>query len=272
MARSGSKARGSRTTRYLGRKAIERLPGPVMELFGPAVLRAVDEAVERRWPNALERAAAVEAERPGAATPDLVKARVKDLNRRFRRELAAVGAATGAVAATPGLGTGVVASALVADVGWLALRATDLIMAIGAVHGHTEASVEERRAWVLSVLAFGDSAADEFTSLVEAVDIRILPDPERLTDGLGRAAGLASSDAVTVEAVRRVNANLASQLLTRYGSRRGAVALGKLLPLGIGAVWGASSTWALIRTVGRHADRFFGAYPLLRQLPAGGAD
>ena len=263
----------SRTRSYLGRKAIERLPGPVFDLFGPAVLRAVDEAVERRWQGALDRAAAIEAADPasvpGEPTPELVKARVKELNRRFRRELAAVGAATGAVAATPGIGTGLAASALVADVSWLALRATDLVMAIGAIHGHTDASVEERRAWVLSVLAFGDSAADEFTTLVDAVDIRILPDAERLTDGLGRAAGLAGSDAVTVEAIRRVNTNLASQVLTRYGSRRGAIALGKLLPLGIGAVWGASSTWALIRTVGGHADRFFREYPLPRQLPAG---
>lgn len=254
---------GSRTKRYLGRKAIERLPGPVMDLFGPAVLKAVDKAVEQRWEVALSRAADIEAERPNA-TAD---ARVRAVNRSFRRELAAVGGATGAVAATPGFGTGVAASALVADAAWLALRATDLIMAIGAIHGHTEATVEERRAWVLSILAFGDSAADEFSGLMEAVDIRILPDAERVADGLGRAAGLAGSDAVTVEALRRVNSNLAAQVLARYGTRRGAVALGKLLPLGIGAVWGASSTWALIRAVGGHADRFFDRYPLARSRP-----
>jgi len=35
-----------------------------------------------------------------------------------------------------------------------AARSADLILAIAAVHGHTEPSVEERRMWLLSVLAF----------------------------------------------------------------------------------------------------------------------
>lgn len=244
-------AKSSRTRRYLSRKAIERLPGPVLDLFGPAVLQAVDRAVEHRWQRALDTAA--------AADGDTVDRRVRSIGRRFRRELTAVGAATGAVAATPGLGTGAAASALVADVGWLALRATDLIMAIGAANGHTEATVEERRAWVLSVLAFGESAADEFAGLVQAVDIELVPDGDQLREGLGRAAGLASGDALTVDTLRRVNASLANQVAVRYGSRRGAVALGKLLPFGIGAAWGGASTWGLIRTVGRHAERFFDA-------------
>lgn len=243
----------SRTRRYLGRKAIERLPGPVLDLIGPAILKAVDTAVEQRWPRALEAAA--------AADGDTAEERSRSITRRFRRELTAVGAATGAVAATPGLGTATAASALAADVGWLAIRAADLIMAIGAARGHTEASVEERRAWVLAVLAFGESAPEEFENLISAVDIEILPDGDRLREGLGKAAGLASGDALTVDTLRRVNASLATQVTVRYGSRRGAVTLGKLLPFGIGAVWGGASTWGLIRGVGKNAERFFANGP-----------
>ncbi len=243
----------SKTKRYLSKKAFERLPGPMLDLIGPAVLAAVDRAVEQRWDRAIEAA--------NAADGETVEKRVRSVVKGFRRELATVGAATGAVAATPGMGTGVAASALVADVGWLALRATDLIMTIGAANGHTDATVEERRAWVLAVLAFGDSAADEFATLVDAVDIELLPDADRLRQGLAGAAGLASSDALTVESLRRVNSSLASRVVTRYGSRRGAVAFGKLLPFGIGAVWGGASTWALIRTVGSNAERFFAADP-----------
>lgn len=245
----------SKSKRYLSKKALERLPGPVLDLIGPAVLAAVDRAVESRWERAVEAAA-------NAATDgDTTKGRTRSITKSFRRELATVGAATGAVAATPGLGTGAAASALAADVGWLALRATDLIMTIAAAHGHTNATTEERRAWVLAILAFGDSAADEFATLVTAVDIEILPDGDRLRQGLGRAAGLAGSDALTVDSLRRVNANLAGRVVTRYGSRRGAVTFGKLLPFGIGAVWGGASTWALIRTVGSHAEQFFADYP-----------
>lgn len=264
----------SRTKRYLGKKAFKRLPGPVLDLVGPAVLAAVDRAVEQRWSRALD--AATQADAEGADRTSLDK-RLRSIIKSYRRELATVGAATGAVAATPGIGTSAAASALVADVGWLALRATDLIMTIGAVHGHTDATAEERRAWVLAVLAFGDSAADEFANLIDAVDIEIVPDRDRLKQGLGRAAGLASSDALTVDSLRRINASLASRVVTRYGSRRGAITLGKLLPFGIGAVWGGASTWALIRTVGSHAEQFFANYPVPprptrtgeRGLPAG---
>lgn len=217
--------------------------------MGPAVLQAVDRAVEQRWDRALDTAAQAEG--------DTVDQRVRSLTKKFRRELTAVGAATGAVAATPGLGTSAAASALLADVAWLALRATDLIMAIGAANGHTEATLEERRAWVLAVLAFGETASEEFDGLVEAVDIEIVPDHDRLRDGLGRAAGLAGGDALTVDTLRRVNASLAKQVVVRYGSRRGAITLGKLLPFGIGAAWGGASTWGLIRAVGRNAERFF---------------
>lgn len=260
MAKFSRTAKSSRTKRYLSRKAIERLPGPVLDLVGPAVLQAVDRAVEHRWDRALQAAAEAEGES--------VDDRVRSIARSFRRELAAVGAATGAVAATPGIGTGAAASALVADVAWLALRATDLIMAIGAANGHTDASLEERRAWVLAILAFGDSAAEEFGGLVEAVDIELVPNGDQLREGLGRAAGLASGDALTVDTLRRVNSSLASQVVVRYGSRRGAVTLGKLLPFGIGAVWGGASTWGLIRAVGSNAERFFASAPLGRARPA----
>ncbi len=219
--------------------------------MGKAVLVAVDKAVEDRW----ERAVRVAAEAEG----DTADERIRSISKSFRRELGAMGAASGAVAAAPGLGTAAAASALAADLGWFAMRATDLIMTIGAVHGHTESTVEERRAWVLAVLAFGGDAAEEFAGLIEAVEIEILPDGDRFREGLGRAAGLAGSDALTVDSLRRINSNLATKVAARYGSRRGAVALGKLLPFGIGAVWGGASTWALIRTVGSHAERLFAA-------------
>lgn len=260
----------SRTKRYLGRKAFERLPGPMLDLLGPAVLAAVDQAVEHRWDRAIEAAS--------AARGDTAEARVRSVIKRFRRELATVGAATGAVAATPGIGTGAAASALVADVGWLALRVTDLIMTIGAAHGLTDATLEERRAWVLALLAFGDSAAEEFAGIVQAIDIEIRPSEDRLRSGLGLVAGLAGSDALTVETLRRANANLAGRVVTRYGSRRGAVALGKLLPFGLGAAWGGATTWTLIRMVGASAARFFASFgdptlsiagPAGRGLPTG---
>jgi hypothetical protein len=50
-------------------------------------------------------------------------------------------------------------------------------------------------------------------------------------------------------------------LVRRYGSRRGMVALGRILPAGIGAVIGGSANYVAIRALARHADEFFARLP-----------
>ena len=246
----------SRTKKYLQKKAIERVPAPAMNAVGKAVLLAVDKAVEDRW----ERALGVAADAEG----DTVEEKVRSISKVFRRELSAMGAASGAVAAAPGLGTTAAASALVADLGWFAMRSTDLVMAIGAVHGHTNSSVEERRAWVLSILAFGEDAANQFSSLLSEIDTGALVGGERIS---ARLAGLAGGDAATLDALRRINTSLATKVVTKYGSRRSVLAVGKLLPFGVGAVVGGTANYGLIRVVGSQANRFFSDYRHLLPPP-----
>ena len=231
-----------------------------MNLIGKAVLQAVDKAVEQRWDRALRLAEQAEGE--------TVEQRVKSVSRRFRRELTAMGAASGAVAATPGLGTSAAASALIADLGWFAMRSTDLVMTIGAVYGYTDSTVDERRAWVLSVLAFGEEAADRFVGLLDEVggskdNALVAVGGEQLT---ARLAGLAGGDAATLDALKRINTSLATTVISRYGSRRSVLAVGKLLPFGVGAAFGATANYGLIRVVGTQSQRFFTAYRGLRPL------
>lgn len=239
----------SRTKRYLQRKAVERVPTPVLDVVGKAVLKGVDKAVEERW----DRARRVAAEAKGSTVDE----KVRSISKRFRRELAAMGAASGAVAGAPGIGTGAAVSALAADLGWFAMRATDLIMTIGAANGYVDSTAEERRAWVLSILAFGERAADQFAELVAEVDAGVAIGGERVS---ARLAGLAGGDAATLDALRRVNASLATTVVNKYGSRRTIVAVGKLLPFGIGAVVGGSANYALIRVIGSQTSNFFAGY------------
>ncbi|MGH1493085.1 MAG: EcsC family protein [Acidimicrobiales bacterium] len=244
----------SRSKKYLQRKAIERIPAPALNMVGKAVLQGVDKAVEDRW----ERALRVAAEAEG----DTVDKRVRSISKRFRRELSTMGAASGAVAAAPGLGTSAAAAALIADLGWFAMRSTDLIMAIGAAHGMTDSTVDERRAWVLSVLAFGEEAAEQFSTLLSEIDAGALIGGQQLT---ARLASLAGSDAATLDALRRINTSLAATVISKYGSRRSLLAVGKLLPFGIGAVVGGSANYGMIRVVGSQANRFFNSYGLLME-------
>ncbi len=261
----------SRIKKYLQKEAIERVPEPALDMLGKAVLKGIDKAVEERWGSALERAA--------EADGNNVDDRVGDVLQSFRRELTVVGAATGAVAAAPGLGTATAAGALAADLGWFAMRATDMIMTIGALHGHTESSIEERRAWVLAVMAFGEQAAREFSTLVAQLDPEAGPAKGAgvgtMLDKAGdaasaRGATMFGGDMAAVEALRRINTNLAAEVVKKYGTRRSALAAGKLLPFGIGAVVGGSANWAFVRAVGKQSVRFFRDVPTVPRFGQSG--
>ena len=132
-------------------------------------------------------------------------------------------------------------------------------MTVGAVYGYTDSTAEERRAWILSILAFGEEAAEEFAALVGAIGITRLARDNSIGSAM---AGVVGGDAMTVDALRRVNSRLATHVVARYGSRRGAVTLGKLLPFGIGAVVGGGATWTMARAVAKHCRGFFDRYHL----------
>lgn len=209
-----------------------------LERSAGAIIQAgVDQVVTSRWDDAQRRA---------AATTGTRRERVDQLVQQFSRELAVMGAVTGGAAAAPGVGTVVTLSSAAAELGWFTLRAGDLILAIASVHGHTEPSVEERRAWVLSILAFGNSASKMLT---------------RLAGEAGKGIGGKATARVPTEVLLRVNKRLGRTIVTKYGSKRGAIALGRALPLGIGAAIGGVANYGLIRVIGKQADQFFAQLP-----------
>ncbi len=218
--------------------SADMIPAPVLEAIGKGMVEGVDKAVTKRWQRALDRA---------AETHGTTEQRIAEVYQAFQKELTAAGAATGAAAATPGIGTAAAASWLSADVVWLALRSADLIMTIAAIHGHTDSTVDQRRAWVLSILAFGDEAAVEFGTLVEQMNI-----------GTSASAGMR----MPLEVIERVNTSLGSHVLTKYGTRRGIATVGRLLPFGIGAVIGGGANFTMTRNLAKHADAFFRNAPL----------
>ncbi|MCP3989081.1 MAG: EcsC family protein [Actinomycetia bacterium] len=241
---------------YVHRKAFERAPAPLLDAAGRAILAAVDRAVDQRWDRALVRA--------HEASGETLDERLKAVTKTLSRELVSLGAATGAAAAAPGLGTAGAVSMLVAEVGWFGLRATDQIMTIGALYGRVESTPDERRAWVLSVLAFGEQAAEEFVNLLGEVDHEVAMRSGKVAVVL---AGIMQGDKATVDTLRRVNTMLAARVMAKYGSNRGMVTLGRLLPFGVGAVIGGGVNWTLSRALTRQSRRFFDGYHLLVTPP-----
>ncbi len=203
------------------------------------LLGTIDEVSSNRWDAAVKRAADL----PGDIRPIKVKA----LTDSFAREVGAAGAAAGAVAAAPTIGTTATLLTATAELAWFTARAGDLILTIAALHGRPDPTVEERRAWVLALLIYGGSARDE----------------------VARAVNEASTGIVTATADRRLplaslqllNRTMSKVLFRRYGTRRGVAALGRLIPLGIGAAIGASANYVAIRSLARHADEFFARLP-----------
>lgn len=203
-----------------------------------SVLASIDEVSSQRWEAATRRADAL----PGTIRPEKITA----LTDSFSRELGAAGAAAGAAAAAPTVGTAATLLATTAELGWFTARAGDLILTIAALHGHPDPSVDERRAWVLAVLIYGSSARDGFARAVNEASTGLSP------------VGNRRLSMATLQTANRV---MARSLLRRYGSRRGLIALGRTLPIGIGAVIGGSANYLAIRTLARHADEFFARLP-----------
>lgn len=205
--------------------------------FAEVFMGGVDKASEARWEAAVQRAAAL----PGSIRP----AKVQALTNQFARELATVGAATGAAAATPLVGTTATIMASTAELAWFTARAGDLVLTMAALHGRTAPTLDERRAWVLAVLIFGSSAREGFASAAHQMGLEL--------EGPNSKVPLAS--------LRAINNVLGSSLMRRYGARRGVIALGTALPLGIGAMVGGSANYAAVKALARNADRFFSRLP-----------
>lgn len=147
---------------------------------------------------------------------------LKRLDRQYRLTIAGSGAAVGASAIVPGVGTaaGVALSAAQAVA---TLEATMLyVLSYAEATGVEVGDVDRRRVLLMAVL-LGESG----TRLVE----KVLGDSDEHWGALV-AHGLPA------EVVRQVNAQLRGKFLARYGVASTAVALARLLPFGAGAVVG----------------------------------
>jgi hypothetical protein len=244
------------TKKYIEKTATQRIPTPVLDAAGRALIEGIDRAVDFRWERAQQTALLTE----GLTAHQQSRA----IALPIRKSMTALGAAAGATAASPGVGTSVAVGTLVAELTVVALKTTDMVMTIGAAYGHVDASPEERRAWVLAVMAFGDDAAGEFATLARDMGLRNTEKGLQRSDHAigvaGEALGGGAGQMATIDALRRINLSLVSLVLKKWGTRRGAATIGKLLPFGIGAVVGGSANFFMIREFAKQADRFFAEY------------
>lgn len=178
------------------------------------------------------------------ASPAEIVAR---LEKHYLAAVMASGAAVGSAAAFPGIGT-LAAMSAVAGETVVFLEATSLyVLATAEVFGIPADHRERRRALVLSVLVGEDSKRA----------VADLLGPGR-TSGSWIADGAAT---LPLPAVSQLNSRLLKYFIKRYTLKRGAIAFGKLLPVGIGAVVGGVGNRLMGKRIVSNARMAFGAPP-----------
>ncbi|WP_395310492.1 hypothetical protein V4U86_06650 [Mycobacterium sp. AMU20-3851] len=235
----------------------------------PAVREGADEdpsAVAKLLSQVLERSTRLQgpavtayvnrlrAGRPDATPADIVAA----LEKHYLAAVMASGAAVGSAAAFPGIGT-LAAMSAVAGETLVFLEATAVFaLAVAEVHGVPADHRERRRALVLAVLV-GEDSKHAVADLL----------------GTGRTSGAWMADGAAtlpLPAVAQLNNRLVRYFVKRYTLKRGALAFGKLLPVGVGAVVGGVGNRLMGKRIIANARLAFGNPPArwpstLRMLP-----
>jgi hypothetical protein len=219
----------------VGRKKV-RLPVGVEA----ALDTALDKALRIQRPVVLAYLARVRQRKPDATPAEVID----QLERRYRAAVIGIGGASGAAAAVPGVGTGVTLASGAAEITAFVSATAMYVLTVAEIHGLPVSDPELRRALVLAVLV-GEGAAAAIAGAAG--------ESPHWAQVIGRSTSR--------EKIAGINGRLVHLLVTRFGARQGALAVGRALPLGIGAGIGAAGNALLARTAIASARKAFGPAP-----------
>lgn len=218
----------------------------------PFLVRILDRVIRIQRPAVIAHIRSVRLRHPDA-TPDEI---VRILEKRYLAAVTTGGAAVGATAVVPGVGTAVTLGLASAEtVGFL--EATALFtQSLAEVHGITMDSPDRARALVLTMM-LGDDAVNlvkQLASQAAGAGTRSAYWGELVTKSLPRAA------------VGPLLDRLKKSFIHRFTAKGGASLLGKAMPFGVGAVIGGAGNHILGRRVVVASRKAFGPAPTV--LPA----
>ncbi|KRB35735.1 hypothetical protein [Microbacterium sp. Root180] len=216
----------------------------------PRSIRALDRVLAVQRPVVLAHLRSIRLRHPDASSADIVRI----LERRYLAAVTTGGAAVGATAVVPGIGTGVtLALSGVETVAFL--EATALFaQSVTEVHGIPVPDPDRARALVLTLM-LGKEGVDLVSQLAgQAV-------------GRGPTRDRYWGELVTKTIPRAAMGPIVDQLKTtfihQFAARGGASWIGKALPFGIGAAVGGAGNNILGRRVLVNSRRAFGPPPTL---------
>lgn len=212
--------------------------GDLPPQFRPAV-RALGTVIRNREPAIRERVERLRDENPGLSPEALSK----KLIRRTRARVATTGAASGAAAIAPGIGT-VVALGTVTGQGLFAMeQEAELVLGIAMIHGKELSGSDERLFEALAVIGLAGGA-------VKLRDNVLVAGGERIT--------IAAFRHMPARWLAKAGSDVLARVLGRALAMRAAASVGRVVPLAIGVAVGASFDWAAVTLLGRAAIGYYG--------------
>jgi len=179
------------------------------------------------------------------AHPDESPAQIIErLERRFMLTVTGSGSAVGAAAAFPGVGTVTSLVAIGGEAAFFLEASTLLTLAIAEIHG-IPIEHSDRRATLVMAVALGDEGA---LALAKALGSK-----------RGSLTAVANG-ALPTPVLRTLNKQLTQRVLRRY-AKAAPMAVGKMLPAGIGAALGGVGNRALGKQIITNSRNAFGPPP-----------
>jgi hypothetical protein len=177
------------------------------------------------------------------ATPEQL---VRLLEKEYLRVVQATGGAVGATAAAPAVGTGVALALTASDVATFFAASAAFSLAVASGHGIEVEDADRRRALLLTTI-LGDSGGKIVTDGAELTTVTV-------------ARSLLTR--MPMATVRKVNTTMTRRLVRTQLTKQTGLAVGRLIPFGVGLVIGVAGARALGKNVIEGARTAFGPPPL----------
>jgi hypothetical protein len=222
---------------------------PVGSPEHPRAIRALDRVLAVQRPLVVAHLRGIRVRHPDANTAEIARI----LERRYLAAVTTGGAAVGATAVIPGIGTGVtLALSGVETLGFLEATAM-FAQSLSELHGIPVENPDRARALVLTLMV-GKEGVDLVSQFA------------RQAGGSGQARSSYWGDLVTSSLPRAMVGPLVDRLknafIRRFAAQGSASIVGKALPFGVGAVIGGTGNHILGRRVVVGARRAFGQPPI----------
>lgn len=214
----------------------------------PRVIRLLDRVLAVQRPVVVAHLRSIRLRHPDADNLQIVRM----LERRYLAAVTTGGAAVGATAVVPGIGTGVtLALSGVETVGFLDATAL-FAQSLAELHGVRVEDPDRARALVLTLM-LGAEGVDLVSQLAKQVSGKGMPREKYWGDVITKSLPRA--------AVGPLVDRLKTAFVRQFAAKGGASVIGKALPFGIGAAVGGTGNHLLGRRVLVNSRRAFGIPP-----------